>query len=426
MPTLRILPTLILAWAITGCSADKASTSGKAEPTKTEPSKGAAAKPKRTAPSTAAAPSTIKPTALETISRKGQDGKTRTWTALAGIEVADANYKELYQSRGEHFIGFKATVTASAENCLVHWRAEFDGKTADGKTASAKPLGKLEGTIPVAAGNTQLASAILDVDAEVASQIKSATVGYWTLCGDALPTPSVFDVAITKTTPEQIKFGKSFNLHHTRLALTSNIATVGKEPQRCYFELVVEDADKDGFTLNRDFASFSLRPGTSSSASMRRTTFEGGNERDYNPLVANTRSYLRKLVCKTNWSAAPESISGIKIENLEATRYEGEPTTAEQHVRATYAHSATFTNTMGKDCSFRIRYRMLDKSGMPLNRAPVLSEIVHLAKDAKVSYQSAKQRLFVWLEQADDVGALVAEQAAPVQNCAAFDAKQAL
>ena len=241
-----------------------------------------------------------------------------------------------------------------------------------------------------------------------------------------MPKPSVFDIAITETAPEQIKFGKSFDLHHTRLAVKSNIARTGKAPERCYFELVVEDADKDGFTLNRDFASFSIRPGASSGAKVRRTSFEGGNEKDYASRAVGKRSYLRKLVCKSDWSPKPGSISGIVVSDLVAQRYEGEFTTAEQHVRATYGHSATLKNKMGKDCSFRIRYRMLDKDGMPLNRATVLSESLHLKKGATVSYKSVKQRLFVWLQQADDVGSLVVEQAGPVRDCAAFDAKLAL
>jgi hypothetical protein len=421
MPSIRIILTSLFALGIASCSSDKKPAKSKATPEPTQPA------PKKTPTASvgkalADGPRTIERTELASIVRKGQDGETRTWMSLAGFTVSDVDYRERYQSRGEHFVSFKAALKGGKENCLVHWKAEF----IKSDTGRGPSLGKLEGTVPVAAEATVMASGIGNFETAVAKEIGSATVGYWSLCGDALPTPSVFDMAITETAPEQIKFGTSFDLHHTRLAITSNIAPSSKEPERCYFELVVEDVDKDGFTLNRDFASFSMRPGAASGASMRRTTFEGGNQRDYSDLAVSKQSYLRKLVCKGPWSPTPDSISGIKITNLKALPYEGEPTTAEQHVRATFGHSATFANETGKDCSFRIRYRMLDKDGMPLNRSPVLSETVHLHRGAQVDYTSEKQRLFVWLKQANDVGSLAIEQAAPVQNCAAFDAARAL
>ncbi len=414
--------TSLLIIATASCS-EKKPAKTKPSPQVTEPSTTTPQPP--TPPSGKAiadGPHTIERTPLESIVRKGQDGETRTWMSSAGIEVANVDYKEVYQSRGEHFVSFRANLKGGSENCLVHWKAEF----IKGKTGRGVSLGKVGGTLPVAANSETVASAVAGFETAVASDIGSASVGYWTLCGEALPTPSIFDVAITSTEPEQIKFGKSFDLHHTRLTLQSKIAPADKDAKRCYFEVVVEDADSDGFTLNRDFASFSIRANASSGLSMRRTTFEGGNEKDYAPLTAEKRSYLRKLTCKSHWKPKPKSISGIAVSELIAHRHEGEPTTAEQHVRATYGHSATFQNKTGKDCSFRIRYRMLDKDGMPLNRAPVLSESVHLHKGAKVAYQAEKQRLFVWLQQADDVGSLVVEQAAPVKDCSGFNANLAL
>ncbi|MCP4448975.1 MAG: hypothetical protein GY811_27120 [Myxococcales bacterium] len=423
MAASRLLLASVLLAGVSSCSSSKNSS----EDTPRSPKKDSHQKPataKPVADTGKALPDgtrTIERTKLSSIAHKDLDGESRQWTAQGGIVVDDTDYRELYRSRGEHFIGFRGTVKAASEDCLVHWKAELI-KSATGRGQS---IGKIEGTLPVPAETSAVASGLLALSPAAAASIGSASVGYWSLCGDALPSPSVFDVLITETNAEQIKFGKSFDLHHTRLNMESKVAAT-KKPRRCYFEMVAEDIDADGFTLNRDFASFSLTPGAKGGANIRRTTFEGGNESDYAKQVAGKRSYLRKLNCKAGRDSLKPKLEGIRIGKLKAHRYEGEPTTAEHHVRATYGHSATFENTTGKDCSFRIRYRMLDTSGMPLNRSPVLSESVHLRKDAKVDYRSAKNRLFVWLEQAGQVGSLVAEQAAPIQACGSFDESRAL
>ncbi len=352
--------------------------------------------------------------------RKGQDGETREWGLLSGIEVSDEHYKVVYQSRGASFLSFQGSVKVAGTNCLVHWKAQF----LESETGQGESFASLEGMVPGHKGQSMMVSGILELPPEQASKIGSASVGYWTLCGDALPTPSVFDVVITETKAEQIKLGTLFNLHHTLVRVKSK-GKASKE-RRCYFDLVVEDVDAEGFTLNRDFASFSLVPGANGEAKIRRTVFEGGREKDYVAKAKGKRSYVRKLSCAGAWDENSSKIDGLQVSNVALHRYEGEPSTAEHFVRASYGHSATFRNTTGKDCSFRIRYRVLDTAGVPMHRTPLLSEQLHIAKDATVQYRSEKERLFVWLSQAADVGSLVVERAAPIDQCQRFDAGKVL
>ncbi len=365
-------------------------------------------------------PRTIARTPRPSMMRKGQDGETREWALLHGIEVSDEHYKVVYQSQGASFLSFRASVKVAGTNCLVHWKAQF----LESETGQGELVASVEGTVPGHKGKSMMVSGILELPPEQASKIGSASVGYWTLCGDALPTPSEFDVAITETKAEQIKLGTLFDLHHTLLRVKSKGKASKK--RRCYFDLVVEDEDADGFTLNRDFASFSLFPGTNGEAKIRRTVFEGGRAKDYEGKAKGKRSYIRKLSCASAWDESSSTMEGLHVSKLALHRYEGEPTTAEHFVRASYAHSATLRNTTGKNCSFRVRYRLLDSHGIPMHRTPLLSEQLHIAKDATVQYRSKRERLFVWLSQAPKVGSLVIERATPVDNCQRYDAKRAL
>jgi hypothetical protein len=81
---------------------------------------------------------------------------------------------------------------------------------------------------------------------------------------------------------------------------------------------------------------------------------------------------------------------------------------------------------MGKDCAFRIRYRILDEAGFTMHKSPVLSEVLHLRKGAQVSYRSDKHRLYTWLDQADSAARLVVQEAGPLRECMLFDPEQAL
>lgn len=414
------LKSLALLFVLTSCSSD-AKPEKKAPPTGNAATKPTAATTPPVTSMLPDGPRTIEHIELPSIRRK-LNGTTSDWVALESSEVTGVDYKELYQSRGESFVSFKGRIQGGEENCLVQWRAEL----IQSKTGRGPSLSKIEGTIPVPAGEAVVASGIVNLSPKIAGQVGSANVGYWKLCGDALPSPNVFDFPITESEPEQIKFGKSFNLHHTRLAIESKLKGVRGKPQRCTFEMVAEDVDESGYTLNRDFASFSMAPETTSGARIRRTTFEGGNENDYASLAVGKRSYLRRLACIGPWDAKSAEVEGLKISKLTLEPYTGKPTKAEHLVRATYGHSAIMQSTTGKDCSFRVRYRVLDKAGVPLNRAPVLSESIHLAKGATAKYESSTQRLFVWHEQADEVGALVVEQAAPIKGCSQFDASKAL
>ncbi len=366
-------------------------------------------------------PYKVERTQLKTLTRKSAQGETLKWDSLDGIEVTDESLKELYLSRGSYFVGFKATVKAAEQDCLIRWRAEL----IHGPTGRGPRVGGATGVSSVRAGETITLSSNIALSAKDAQRVASASAGYWTLCGDDLPTVSAFDIAITKTGSETVEVGKAMTLQFTVLDLQRK-ADTSAAPKRCHFDVVTEDVDAEGYTLNRDFASYSLRAGQSGQAKLQRTSFEGGSEPDYIKAIASRRSRTRGVSCRAAWDAKSARVKGITIEDLQTHRFDpehGKPTHAEW---ASYDHSAKLTNTSDKDCAFRIRYRMLDKEGFEMQKAPVLSEVLHLAKGASLTYRSDKHRLYVWKGQAAEVGSLVVQEAAPVQDCSTFDAKRAL
>ncbi len=368
-------------------------------------------------------PLKIARTALETRLKTGADGNSQHWQGLGHLEVKSEQLRELYKSRGKTYIGFKAVVV-SDRDCLVDWRAELIASP----TGRGPSLGTIVGLTPLPAKTAVTLSGVFAATDNDLKSLASASAGYWTLCGKSMPTPNVHALQILKTNPEDLHFGSSMKLHHTEFVLK------GKAPknQRCFFDLVNEDTDKDGFTLNRDFATFSLAHSAPKNASplfakLRRTSFEGGSAKDYEKLAAGNRAYLRNLRCVS--APSPDKTNapvGIEVSRIALHAKEGKPSRAEHLARKGYTYSAHFKNTLGKDCSFQIRFRLQDQNGLPLHHSSLLSEIVHLKADADLDYTSDVERLFVWLSQVPQVGELTVEYAAPVSACSRFDPAKAL
>ena len=391
----------------------------------------ATAAPSTAAPAAESAPEAHLPpgplkiarTALKTRLKTGADGESQHWQELGHLEVKSEQLRELYKSRGKTFVGFKAVVV-SDQDCLVDWRAQFIASP----TGRGPSLGSTQGLYPLPAKTTVTLSGVFAATDKDLETLASASAGYWTLCGKSLPKPSIHALQILKTNPDDLHFGSSMTLHHTEFVLK------GKAPknQRCFFDLVNEDTDKDGFTLNRDFATFSIAHSAPNDASalfakLRRTSFEGGSAKDYEDLVTGNRAYLRNLRCVNKPSAGKATPPvGIEVSHIVLHAKEGKPSRAEHLARKGYTYSAHFKNTMGKDCSFQIRFRLKDKNGLPLHHSSLLSEIVHLKADADLDYTSAVERLFVWLSQVAQAGELTVEYAAPVNDCSRFDPAKAL
>ncbi len=347
--------------------------------------------------------------------RADRDGTSKSWAALGGMRVSDEAFQRLYTSGDKEFVAFKAKLSVADEDCLVDWRAELVSTS----TGRGPVLSTISGLVPLKAHSEMVVSGVVGLSSHELSLIGSVSAGYWSVCGKSMPSPSAHDFAITDTSTEDLKLGTAFSLHHTVFKLQG----LAKEPAantRCYFDIVAEDRNADGFTLNRDFASYSMAPGASGVAKLRRTTFEGGNEKDYAAAAVFKQSYLREVFCQGPWLASSAKLEGIAIADLKLLPATGDAKTAEELVRASYGHAATLSNTIGKNCSFRVRYRLLDKSGVPMNKAAMLSETLHLRKGQSVHYTSADQRLFVWKEQAAELGSLVVEEAVPVNACKGY------
>lgn len=411
---MRIPSQLVTAAAIAslcGCSpkksADKEQPAKPPTPAKAEPES-------RLGPA-----SKIERTQRPTLARKGPDRTTQSLKLLGGIKVSEEGLSQLYTSRGKVFIGFKAKVKALEQDCLLEWKAELiEGDTGRGTSVSA-----VSGRLALEANSEQVVSAVVGLSPEQAAMIGSASAGFWTICGEAMPSPSALAVQITETTSEQVKFGSSFKLQHTRVK-TKPLAVPAQT--RCYFDLVAEDINKAGYTLNRDFARYSLASGKPGSVLLRRTAFEGGGEKDFKDLVAGKRSYARKLHCAGPWDPASASLDGLTVSALSLHRHQGKAESADHFTRASYQHKARLENTTGKNCSFNLRYRLLDTEGIPLASNPVLAETLHLRKGASVDYQAPGHRIFAWLDQEEQVGKLVAERSTPINDCKDFDSDKAL
>lgn len=414
--TLIPIVTALALACVLACSSKKEKKSPTPEPTKGEPAATDQAAPKGMPPG----PYKIERTQLRTLTRKSAQGEILQWKSLDGIEVTDESLKELYLSRGSFFVGFKATVKVAEQDCLIRWRAEL----IEGATGRGPRLGGATGVSSARAGETITISSNVALSDKDAQRVASASAGYWTLCGDDLPPVSAFDISITNTGSEEVELGNAITLQYTVLDLQRKAATGA--PTRCHFDVVTEDIDAEGYTLNRDFASYSLLPAQTGQVKLQRTVFEGGSELDYIKAVAGRRSRIREVSCRAPWHAKSATSEGITIKDLQLHRFEpehGKPTRPEW---ATYDHSAKITNTIGKDCAFRVRYRMLDKDGFELHKAPLLSEVLHLARGASLDYRSDKHRLYVWRGQAEEVGRLVVQEATPVRDCSTFDGNKVL
>lgn len=366
-------------------------------------------------------PHKIVRTRLQKQIRKSARGETYEWQLLDGIEVTGESIKQLYVSRGSYFVSFKAAIQVADRDCLIRWKTEL----IEGPTGRGPSVESISGAVPARAGESLTVSGVVALSDKEASKVGSASAGFWTLCGDALPRPSALDFAITKTATEQIKLGNAFDLHHTVMEVQSNLAK-GIAPSRCHFNLVAEDVNAEGYTLNRDFSTYSLAANTSGQVKLRRTSLEGGSEMDFTEAAKSKRSYLNSVSCVGPWDAEGAQLEGIEFQDLAVHRHQAGAKTASETSRTSFDHSATITNTIGKDCSFRVRYRMLDQEGIPMHKAPVLSEVLHLPKGATVKYRSDKRRLYSWLDQAEEVTTLVVMQARPLVDCKQFDAKQSL
>jgi hypothetical protein len=415
--TLIPIATALALLSLAACSSKKAKKSTATEPAEGEQTATDQAAPKGMPPG----PYKIERTQLRTLTRKSAQGETLQWKSLDGIEVSDEGLKELYLSRGSFFVGFKATVKAAEQDCLIRWRAEL----IEGPTGRGPRVGGATGVSSARAGETITLSSNIALSAEDAQRVASASAGYWTLCGDDLPPVSAFDIAITNTGSEEVALGNAVMMQYTVLDLQRK-AEKNAAPTRCHFDVVTEDIDAEGYTLNRDFASYSLGPAGTGQVKLRRTAFEGGGEADYKEAVVGRRSRIRDLSCRAPWNAKSATIEGITVKNLQMHRFtpeHGKPARAEW---ASYDHSAKFKNIIGKDCAFRIRYRVLDKGGYEMHKAPLLSEVLHLPKASSLDYRSDKQRLYVWLDQAAEVASLVVHEATPVRDCTTFDSKKVL
>ncbi len=374
--------------------------------------------PKSTGPVMAPGPYKIARTALKERLSTTRDGQQLHWQELGQIEVSGEEFRQVYRSRGKSFVSFKAELKA-AGNCLVDWRVEL----ISGPTGRGKSLAQISGLVPTREGESLTVSGVVAVADEDLPSLASASAGYWTLCGDEIPSPNLQALKIESALGKQIKFGPAIDIHHTEFKIS------GKAPdkQRCFFEIVAEDSDESGFTLNRDFASFSVDSSKeSSTALLRRTSLEGGNARDYEKLATGKRGYLRKIHCVGPLELSAPRTKGVQVSDLELHPHEGAPESAEHIARQSYGHSATVHNNSGEDCAFQIRYRVLDKTGIPLNRTSIFSETVHLEKGAKRSFHSKQERLFVWRDHAKEVGSLVVESALPVNQCNSFDPNKAM
>ncbi|MBL4636635.1 MAG: hypothetical protein JKY56_22480 [Kofleriaceae bacterium] len=378
--------------------------------------------PKSAGPVMAPGPYKIARTALKERLSTTRDGQQLRWQELGQIEVSGEEFRQVYRSRGKSFVSFKAELKAAA-HCLVDWRVELIA----GPTGRGKSLAQISGLVPTRKGESVTVSGVVAVVDEDLPSLASASAGYWTLCGDELPRPNLQELKIDSALGKQIKFGTAFDIHHTEFKIS------GKAPdkQRCFFEIVSEDTDKSGFTLNRDFASFSVDSNKeSSTALLRRTSLEGGNARDYEKLARGKRSYLRKMYCIGALTPPEAGTKGVTVSELELHPHEGEGgaeiESAEHIARQSYGHSATVHNTSGVDCAFQLRYRILDKTGLPLNRTSIFSETVHLEKGAKHSFRSKTERLFVWRDHVDKVGSLIVESAQPINQCKSFDSNKVM
>ncbi len=363
-------------------------------------------------------PYKIARTALKERLSTTRDGQQLHWQELGQIEVSGEEFRQVYRSRGKSFVSFKAELKAAA-HCLVDWRVELIA----GPTGRGKSLAQISGLVPTRKGESVTVSGVVAVSDEDLPSLASASAGYWTLCGDELPRPNLQSLKIDSALGKQIKFGTAFDIHHTEFKISGK----APEKQRCFFEIVSEDTDESGFTLNRDFASFSVDSNTeSSTVLLRRTSLEGGNARDYEKLATGKRSYLRKMHCIAALTPPKAGVKGVTVTELELHPHEGDPESAEHIARQSYGHSATVHNTLGKDCAFQLRYRILDKAGIPLNRTSIFSETVHLEKGVKRSFRSKQERLFVWRDHADNVGSLIVESAQPVNQCKSFDSTKVM
>lgn len=415
---------LSLSMLVPACSGKKDSEPNSSEPPAAEPGASTAkpqkldAPPKSAGPTLPPGPYKIARTPLKERLSTTRDGQQLRWQELGQIAVSGEEFRQVYRSRGKNYVSFKAELKAAA-NCLVDWRVELIA----GPTGRGKSLGQIKGLVPTRKGESLIVSGVTEVSDKELPNLASASAGYWSVCAKEMPSPSVHQLEIASATAKQIKLGTEFDIHHTAFTLS------GKAPakKRCFMEVVVEDRDKDGYTLNRDFTSFSISSNKNTHEGLlRRTTFEGGAEKDYEKLATNKIAYLRKMRCVSAETSPTPKIEGIEISELTLAPNTSEPKSAEHLARQSFGHSAVLHNTSKQACSFHLRYRILDKEGLPLNRTSIFSETVHLAKDATVNYKHQQERLFVWLDHRDEVGSLSIESALPVDDCKAFDPTKAL
>jgi hypothetical protein len=212
-------------------------------------------------------PHKIERTPLEKQMRKSAAGETFEWKLVDGIEIKDESLKQVYVSRGSFFVSFKAEVLVGDQDCLIRWKTEL----IEGPTGRGDSVNSIEGVVPARAGETLTLSGVVALSDKDAAKVGSASAGYWTLCGDATPEPSALDFEITETKAEQIKLGNAFDLHYSVLQVQSKVGKSASK-QRCHFDLVAEDIDAEGYTLNRDFATYSLSANDSGQAKIRRNT----------------------------------------------------------------------------------------------------------------------------------------------------------
>jgi hypothetical protein len=350
--------------------------------------------------------------------QRTRGGDQLLWRQSAGIAVESEGLRRLYSSGSSTFVGFRAAGTAGDAPCVIDWVAHL----MLGPGGQGGQLDRLSGQMAIAAGQPFSLSTAIPLERAQVDKIKSVNVSYWTICGDELGSPNIFQVKVEDVTGKRLGGdAKQPGVHHTEFSLRGDFDAL-----RCYFELVAEDVDRDGFVLNRDVSAYSLAAHASARPLVRRTDFESGNEADYVALIASKRGYIRHFECMDKPLATGPKLEGIAVDNLSLERFQAPAESVQSLSRASFRRRGRFVNKMGKDCSFSVRYQILDKAGVPLSLTTPLGEAVHLKRGARIDHTSSDYRVSVSLAQVEEIDKLVVVSAAPIEKCTRFDAARAL
>ena len=350
-----------------------------------------------------------------TLTRMLSNGKTLKLVDREGITVGEESFKPLFDAYGKTYMGMKAKLTIGDADCLVEWEAKLQDEGGNRVSNISGNYAARKGEVITVSGNR-------DITPEEAATITTMETVYYTLCGNKL-TDAGNPVNLTASVKshEKVEFGV-FTLEHTTAEVSSAF-----EGGRCYFDLILEDVDKQGYALNYDYANLSIAGGTTKEFVIRRTDERDERGKVFWPLIDSRRAHTINLECGQPFDPSTLKVDGMEVTNLTMAprvRNEGDPQSGDELLMTLYDFEGDVSNTLGKDCSFIVRVGVLDKNGIQYHKGSASSATLHLKAGGSGHFKESG--IFIRKGQEDELDKIVLLEATAQSDCKYFKEERVL